>query len=126
MQHLWRHSKFLPVHAGGDKQPEDFHYTHLWVDKAGETHLEECSMKGFDLKTYAKGACPQCVHLARPAVQSLKATRHSTPYEARCLAGEQRKLGFSTTVNHQLADSLLLKLLHKHSAMSHIRASCSP
>jgi hypothetical protein len=44
--------------AGGDKQPEDFHYTHLWVDKAGETHLKECSMKGFDLKQYAKGERP--------------------------------------------------------------------
>ena len=51
-------TNFLATHqrpAGGDKQPEDFHYTHLWVDSAGETHLKECSMKGFDLKQYAKG-----------------------------------------------------------------------
>jgi hypothetical protein len=49
-----RHIAIIPD-ADGDKQPEDFHYTHLWVDKAGETHLKECSMTGFDLKTYAKG-----------------------------------------------------------------------
>lgn len=39
---------------------QDFHYTHLWVDKDGETHLKECSMKGFDLKSFAKVSATQC------------------------------------------------------------------
>ena len=57
---LWSSCRCPPLTSGptggdGDRQPEDFHYTHLWVDKEGETHLKECSMKGFDLKQYAKG-----------------------------------------------------------------------
>jgi hypothetical protein len=49
-----------------DKQPKDFHYTHLWVDKDGETHLKECSMQGFDLKSYAKDTPPQFVREGDP------------------------------------------------------------
>ena len=42
-----------------EKQP-DFRYTHLWVDAAGETHIEDDAvMSGFDLKKYA--AEPQYV-----------------------------------------------------------------
>lgn len=42
---------------GGSKQedqPKNFHYTHLWVSADGETHIKECSMKGFEMKAYAE------------------------------------------------------------------------
>mmetsp|Transcript_12641 Transcript_12641/g.38030 ORF Transcript_12641/g.38030 Transcript_12641/m.38030 type:complete len:160 (-) Transcript_12641:2357-2836(-) len=42
-------------------QPEDFRYTHLWVSQDGETHLKECRMKGFDLKSFAGPTPPQFV-----------------------------------------------------------------
>ncbi len=58
-QTLWSHR------ASGPRTlrplfPQDFHYTHLWVDQDGETHLKECSMKGFDLKSFAKVSATQC------------------------------------------------------------------
>lgn len=42
-------------------QPEDFMYTHLWTSADGETHLKECYMKGFDVKSFAGDTPPQFV-----------------------------------------------------------------
>ena len=36
------------------KQPEHFAYTHLWVSADGETHIEESTMKHFEMKKYAE------------------------------------------------------------------------
>ena len=36
-------------------------YTHLWTSADGETHLKECRMKGFDLKSFAGPTPPQFV-----------------------------------------------------------------
>jgi hypothetical protein len=36
-----------------------FPYVHLWVSADGETHLQECTFKNFEKKTYAAGTDPQ-------------------------------------------------------------------
>eukprot|EP00897_Mesotaenium_endlicherianum_P002423 jgi/Mesen1/2208/ME000152S01289 len=38
----------------GNKDPQNFQYTHLWVSKDGETHIKEATLSGFDLKKYAE------------------------------------------------------------------------
>ena len=35
------------------EQPADFAYTQLWASADGETHIAECTMKGFEMKKYA-------------------------------------------------------------------------
>jgi hypothetical protein len=47
--------------SGDDKQPPNFRYTHLWTSKDGETHISECEMKGFILKSFAEKGAKQYV-----------------------------------------------------------------
>jgi hypothetical protein len=49
------------ANEGEDKQPPNFKYTHMWVSKDGETHISECEMKGFLLKSFAQKGAPQYV-----------------------------------------------------------------
>eukprot|EP00879_Flechtneria_rotunda_P005712 GHRR01006013.1.p1 GENE.GHRR01006013.1~~GHRR01006013.1.p1 ORF type:complete len:192 (+),score=44.92 GHRR01006013.1:201-776(+) len=44
-----------------NQDPEDYHYTHLWVSTDGETHITEAKMEGFDLKKYAADSQAQFV-----------------------------------------------------------------
>lgn len=43
--------------SGAEDPP--FPYVHLWVSADGETHVQECTFKNFEKKTYAAGTDPQ-------------------------------------------------------------------